>query len=97
MDHATMDVTVDHVTPQTWNLRTAARILGQIPTTNQCNPVLNHIILKGSISPLEADSLYRVKRLTSRIHDLKRYGVNLIAEMRQDATGKRYCRYFIAG
>lgn len=97
MNAVTEQVEVAHVTPHTWNLRTAARILGTIPQTNQCNPILNHIILKGSISPLEADSLYRVKRLTSRVYDLKRLGVNLIAEMRKDATGKKYCRYYIAG
>ena len=85
-----------HIEPHAWNLRTAARILTSIPTSNQCNPILNHIIMKGSISPLEADSLYRVKRLTSRVYDLKRLGVNLIAEMRKDATGKKYCRYYIA-
>ena len=84
------------VSLNTYNIRRAAQIVGQIPTTNQMHPVLNHIIMKGSISQLEADELYRVKRLTSRITELKKLGVNIVAEMRRDNTGKRYARYFIA-
>jgi hypothetical protein len=84
-------------TPSMFNVRTAASIVSKIPTTNQCHPILNHLIMKGSISPLEADSLYRVKRLTSRIHDLKKLGVNITGEFRRDLTGKRYVRYYIAG
>jgi hypothetical protein len=79
-----------------FNIKRAAQILSTIPTTNQCHAVLDHVIRKGSISQLEADSLYRVKRLTSRVTELKAKGVSLIAEIRHDNTGKRYARYFIA-
>jgi hypothetical protein len=84
-------------TPTPFNIQTASRILGALSSTNQCRDVLHHIIQKGSISQLEADSLYRVKRLTSRIHELKKLGVNLLGEFRKDLTGKRYVRYYIAG
>ncbi len=88
--------TQEHVSVNAYNLRNAANILARLSPTNQMKLVLNHIIMKGSISQLEADELYRVKRLTSRITELKQLGVALIAEMRQDNTGKRYARYFIA-
>jgi hypothetical protein len=84
-------------TPSMINVRKAAQVVATISTTNQMHPILNHLIMKGSISPLEADSLYRVKRLTSRIHDLKKLGVNITGEFRRDLTGKRYVRYYIAG
>ncbi|OQW34842.1 MAG: hypothetical protein A4E20_01310 [Nitrospira sp. SG-bin2] len=82
--------------PSTFNLTRCSRLVSEIPTTNQNRAVLNHIIMKGSISPLEADSLYRVKRLTSRIHELKKMGANIVGEFRKDNTGKRYVRYYIA-
>jgi hypothetical protein len=84
------------VSMNTFNIRRAAQILSTLSPTNQQRIVLNHILVKGSISPLEADSLYRVKRLTSRITELKEAGVNIVAEMRTDNTGKRYARYSIA-
>ncbi|MGL5935052.1 MAG: helix-turn-helix domain-containing protein [Cetobacterium sp.] len=84
------------VIPSVYNVRRAAMILSTISPTNQCRDVLNHIIMKGSISPLEADAIYRVKRLTSRVHDLKKMGVALVAELRKDITGKKYARYYIA-
>jgi hypothetical protein len=85
-----------HHTPSMFNITRASALVADLSPTNQCRDVLNHIIMKGSISQLEADSLYRVKRLTSRIHELKKAGLNIIAEMRKDNTGKRYARYFIA-
>ena len=87
---------INHYTPSMFNVTRASVVVAELSPTNQCRDILNHIIMKGSISQLEADSLYRVKRLTSRIHELKKWGVNIIAEMRKDITGKRYARYFIA-
>lgn len=84
------------VSVNAFNIRTAAQIVDKLPSTNQMKAVLNHIIMKGSISQLEADELYRVKRLTSRVTELKKLGVSIVAEMRRDNTGKRYARYFIA-
>ncbi len=88
-----MEATVENA--NLYNIRRAAQVLETIPKTNQMHPVLNHIIMKGSISQLEADEMYRVKRLTSRVHELKKLGVNIVGEMRKDNTGKRYVRYYI--
>jgi len=80
-----------------FNTRRAAQILSSIPSTNQQHSVLNHILMKGSISQLEAHELYKVRRLTSRIDELKKRGVALVAEMRKDLVGDKYARYYIAG
>jgi hypothetical protein len=88
--------TAENVSLSVFNIRRASHILSTLSPTNQLKVVLNHIIMKGSISQLEADELYRVKRLTSRITELKGLGVAVVAEMRRDNTGKRYARYFIA-
>lgn len=83
------------------NAIAASRVLEHFPSTNQCHQVLNHLIMKGSISPLEASKLYGVERLTSRIHDIKRQGevigmpVRIVREMRRALPGKRYARYYL--
>lgn len=83
------------------NAIAATRVLNHFPPTNQCHKVLNHLVMKGSISPLEASKLYGVERLTSRIHDIKRQSdivgtpIRITKEMRSDLPGKRYARYYL--
>lgn len=83
------------------NAIAATHILQQFNPSTQPYHVLNHLIMKGSISPLEASKGYGVERLTSRIFDIKRRGdllstpVQITKEMRSDLPGKRYVRYFL--
>lgn len=62
---------------------------------SQVRKVFNHLACHGSITQLEAHEIYRVHRLASRINDLKRAGIRVRSEMRHDAAGQRYVRYFI--
>ena len=55
--------------------------------------ILNHLKNKGSISALEALSLYRINRLAARIEELRRSGHDIETDMKADLTGKRYARY----
>lgn len=71
----------------------ASNLLHVLPSTNQKGRVLNHLLNVGSLSQLEADELYRVKRLTSRITELKQHGVGIKVERKHDHTGKLYVRY----
>lgn len=48
--------------------------------TTQCERILRHLKEYGSISDLEAYSEYGIRRLASRIHDLKKRGVNIVSE-----------------
>lgn len=48
--------------------------------TTQCDRILRHLKEYGSITDLEAYTKYGIRRLASRIHDLKRRGVDIISE-----------------
>ena len=49
---------------------------GERPMT-QTELILNHVQLFGSITPLEALKEYGIMRLASRVHDLKKQGIDL--------------------
>lgn len=51
----------------------------------QCDRILRHLNIYGTITSLEAMQEYGIMRLASRINDLKRKGYNIIGET---ATGK---------
>lgn len=47
----------------------------------QCDRILEHLIKYGSISSMEAITLYGIMRLASRISDLKKRGYLIVGEM----------------
>ena len=63
---------------------------------SQNKKILDHLNNVGSISFLEAWTLYSVRSLTRRIKDLREAGHEIISENRQDHTGQRYVRYRMA-
>lgn len=81
------------VAPSLHNTMIIAGLRGRLNHNGQTIQIVDHMIMRGSISQLEADSLYRVKRLASRINDLKRYGLDIHVEIKRDLTGKKYARY----
>lgn len=85
---------LENITAKKSNKSLAGTVLQKMKR-GQNSDVLLHLIKKGNISQLEADSLYRVKRLASRIGELKKQ-VGIRVEIRHDLTGKRYARYFLA-
>ena len=66
---------------------------GAPKTVSQKLMILNHLESKGSISALEALSLYRINRLAARVEELRKSGHDIETEMKTDMTGKRYARY----
>lgn len=66
----------------------------------QCDRIMRHFEKYGSITPNEAASRYGIRRLASRINDLKSRGVAITTEM---VKGKnkynettRYAKYRLA-
>lgn len=57
--------------------------------------ILTHLIRVGSISNVEAHSMYKCRALPRRISDLKANGVAIRKEQKKDATGQRYVRYHL--
>ena len=70
-------------------------IRNRIGHDSQLSMIMNHMVLKGNISAMEARNLYRVERLTSRIHELKKLGLDIISERKYDLTNTAYTRYFL--
>jgi len=59
---------------------------------NQCNRVWNHLIDHGYITQVIAGN-YGIRRLASRIDDLKKAGVIIETELKFDDAGVRYAYY----
>jgi hypothetical protein len=64
--------------------------------------IREHMKLKGSITRLEALGLYGCMDVTTVIRDLKRGNksaapMKIKTDIRFDANGKRYARYFVRG
>ncbi len=67
-----------------------------LKTATQTQALTNHLTNVGSISGLEALSLYQVVSLTKIISVLKQKGMQIVGIWRHDNLGRRYKRYFIA-
>lgn len=60
------------------------------PTQNEL--VLRHLLIKGSITPLEALTEYGCFRLGARIYELKKKGYNIVTYY-ETKNNKTYARY----
>ncbi len=66
----------------------------------QCMDILRHMEEHGSITDLDAYTVYHIRRLASRIYDLKAlYGIDVgkVTERGKNADGVpvNYARYFL--
>ena len=50
---------------------------------SQCEKILRHLREVGSIDDLTAYGEYGIRRLASRIHDLKKQGYDIVAETKR--------------
>ena len=63
---------------------------------SQNKDILNHLIEKGTITPIEALNLYGCFRLGARIADLKKEGVAIRTDI-VARDGKRFAQYSLEG
>jgi hypothetical protein len=63
--------------------------------SKQCQQVLSHLQSGKPITALEALNLYGIFRLASRIHDLKKHGVEIQSWEIETDNGKKISQYFI--
>lgn len=61
----------------------------------QHDELLNHLQIRGSITQVEAQAIYKMRSLTRRIADLREQGYNIKSETKTDPTGQRYVRYWL--
>ena len=64
--------------------------------TPQVQTVFKHLVLEGSITPMVAAGIYKIRSLPPRIADLKEAGVKVERVLLKDATGQRYASYSMA-
>lgn len=63
----------------------------------QQHTIINHLRVKGSISNVEAQAIYRMRSPWKRISELKALGYTIRTEIKTDPTGQRYARYYWEG
>ena len=63
--------------------------------TPQCKTIHEHLKKYGSISQAEAGTVHKIRALPRRISDLKEQGIKINRELKKDATGQRYARYYL--
>lgn len=66
----------------------------------QCEKILKHMETIGAITPNEAASLYRCKRLAARVCELRELGYPIVAKIETgvnaDGDPVRYAKYWVA-
>lgn len=65
--------------------------------TPQDSSLENHLRQIGSITAVEAATLYKVRSITSNIHRLRRAGLEIVTDFKRDITGQKYARYLFKG
>jgi hypothetical protein len=63
--------------------------------TPQSTTILKHLRAAGSITPVEAATVYKARHLPSKIFEIKRAGYAVQTVMRKDLTGQRYAHYVL--
>ncbi|KGK67061.1 MULTISPECIES: helix-turn-helix domain-containing protein [Xanthomonas] len=61
--------------------------------SRQANLIVDHLYNNQHITSWQAEGVYRVRRLASRITELNRAGYDIRKERCEDATGQSYTRY----
>ena len=62
----------------------------------QVETLIRHFKTAGSITNVEAQSVYKIRALPRRISDLEQRGMKFKRERKTDLTGQRYVRYVLA-
>jgi hypothetical protein len=61
--------------------------------SRQARTVRDHLIAEKHITSWQAEGVYRIRRLASRVDELLAAGFEVLKERQEDATGQSYTRY----
>lgn len=61
--------------------------------TRQAALVRDHLYANSHLTSWQAEGVYRIRRLASRVSELKNAGYEIAKETQRDATGQLYTRY----
>jgi hypothetical protein len=62
----------------------------------QSRTVLSHLRAESHITSWQAEGVYRIRRLASRIDEIVAAGFDVLKTEAKDATGQRYIRYSLS-
>lgn len=62
----------------------------------QSRTVLQHLRAEAHITSWQAEGVYRIRRLASRIDEIVAAGYDVLKTEAKDATGQRYIRYSLS-
>jgi hypothetical protein len=65
--------------------------------TPQDASLANHLETVGTITAVEAATLYKIRSITSNIFRLRKLGMVITTDFKRDLTGQKYARYIYAG
>lgn len=63
------------------------------PLSRQSRIVLDHLRSNAHLTSWQAEGVYRIRRLASRVDELRAAGYEIETSTAMDATGQRYTRY----
>lgn len=63
----------------------------------QSKTVLAHLRAEAHLTSWQAEGVYRIRRLASRIDEIVAAGYDVIKTEAKDTTGQRYIRYSLSG
>ena len=75
---------------------THANLVNAMNLSPQQKVILGHLASGKSISDIESQIVYQIKRLSDVVLKLRRKGYNIVTDVRQDNTGHKYSRYTLA-
>lgn len=64
--------------------------------SRQARDVLDHLYANAHLTSWHAEGVYRIRRLASRVSELKNAGYAITKERCRDATGQAYTRYSLS-
>ena len=65
--------------------------------TPQDASLANHLETVGTITAVEAATLYKIRSITSNIFRLRKLGMVITTDFKRDLTGQKYARYLYTG
>lgn len=63
------------------------------PLSPQAQTVLSHLRAHSHLTSWQAEGVYRIRRLASRVDELRAAGFEIETQACEDAAGQRYTRY----
>jgi len=63
------------------------------PLSKQSNTVVSHLRAFPHLTAMQADGVYHIRRLASRIDEIRAAGYEVEKQTKEDAKGQRYTRY----